>query len=222
MMKPTFGGQGPTPRSRKASLSDPAIPPSTDSARNPSPVTYFLRRGSQETTAAPTPPSQGGAGERPEEFLVQTLAQATGNAPSALATRSSSETDDISPSPRRRSTLKPKPKPKDASPSPSAKAHPAPQEPLTPLLMPSDGSSFPSSPKSTSTRSLRPSDIGSVDDDPTQMRAEEESMVSPDLYRPDAPVLIMPSIKMPSRRPFTSKGKGMSNFKILIAGRTGR
>ncbi|OAA65928.1 heat shock protein [Niveomyces insectorum RCEF 264] len=36
-----------------------------------------------------------------------------------------------------------------------------------------------------------------------------------------APQLIMPSIKMPSRRPFTDTGKNMGRFKALIAGDSG-
>jgi hypothetical protein len=36
------------------------------------------------------------------------------------------------------------------------------------------------------------------------------------------PELIMPSIKMPSRRPFTQRGKRLGRFKILVAGRKGR
>jgi hypothetical protein len=35
------------------------------------------------------------------------------------------------------------------------------------------------------------------------------------------PQLIMPSIKMPSRRPFTENGKGIGRFKVLVAGATG-
>lgn len=33
--------------------------------------------------------------------------------------------------------------------------------------------------------------------------------------------LVMPSLSMPSRRPFTEKGKGMGRLKILIAGDSG-
>ncbi|KAK4222210.1 Septin-1 [Podospora fimiseda] len=33
-----------------------------------------------------------------------------------------------------------------------------------------------------------------------------------------APQLVMPSIKMPSRRPFTSEGKAMGRLKVLVAG----
>jgi hypothetical protein len=36
-----------------------------------------------------------------------------------------------------------------------------------------------------------------------------------------APQLIMPSIKMPSRRPFTEEGKRMGRLKVLIAGDSG-
>lgn len=36
-----------------------------------------------------------------------------------------------------------------------------------------------------------------------------------------APQLIMPSIKMPSRRPFTERGKALGRLKVLIAGDSG-
>ncbi|KAK0646309.1 hypothetical protein B0T16DRAFT_328701 [Cercophora newfieldiana] len=36
-----------------------------------------------------------------------------------------------------------------------------------------------------------------------------------------APQLIMPSIKMPSRRPFTDEGKSMGRLKVLVAGDSG-
>lgn len=36
-----------------------------------------------------------------------------------------------------------------------------------------------------------------------------------------APQLIMPSIKMPSRRPFTERGKSLGRLKVLIAGDSG-
>jgi hypothetical protein len=37
-----------------------------------------------------------------------------------------------------------------------------------------------------------------------------------------APQLVMPSIKMPSRRPFTERGKNLGRLKVLIAGDSGR
>jgi hypothetical protein len=48
----------------------------------------------------------------------------------------------------------------------------------------------------------------------------EDDDAQPNLEE-SAPQLIMPSIKMPSRRPFTEKGKNMGRLKILIAGRSG-
>lgn len=50
--------------------------------------------------------------------------------------------------------------------------------------------------------------------------SEDEAEVSPELGD-SAPQLIMPSIKMPSRRPFTTRGKDIGRLKILIAGDTG-
>lgn len=35
------------------------------------------------------------------------------------------------------------------------------------------------------------------------------------------PQLVMPSIQMPSRRPFTTKGKAMGKLKVMVAGETG-
>jgi hypothetical protein len=35
------------------------------------------------------------------------------------------------------------------------------------------------------------------------------------------PQLVMPSIQMPTRRPFTTKGKAMGKLKVLVAGEAG-
>ncbi|KAL9103571.1 MAG: hypothetical protein Q9163_001409 [Psora crenata] len=84
-------------------------------------------------------------------------------------------------------------------------------------------SSFPSSPKSFSNRSSRPSDEDSVDEAGSQAivsSSEDDAGPSSNL-QDSAPQLIMPSIKMPSRRPFTDRGKCMGRLKILIAGDSG-
>ena len=85
------------------------------------------------------------------------------------------------------------------------------------------GLSLPSSPKSTSTRSFKPSDEESMDEAASQaiVSSEEEEEYSVSELQDSAPQLIMPSIKMPSRRPFTDRGKGMGHVKILIAGDSG-
>lgn len=85
------------------------------------------------------------------------------------------------------------------------------------------GLSLTNSPKSTSTRSFRPSDDESMDEVSSQAVAssgDDENEPSSEILD-SSPQLIMPSIKMPSRRPFTEKGKGIGLLKILIAGDSG-
>ncbi|KAG8526801.1 uncharacterized protein KY384_008230 [Bacidia gigantensis] len=83
-------------------------------------------------------------------------------------------------------------------------------------------SSLASSPKTDSSRSLRPSDED-LDEGGSQAIAsssEDEALRVADL-QDSAPQLIMPSIKMPSRRPFTDRGLAMGRLKILLAGNSG-
>ena len=86
-------------------------------------------------------------------------------------------------------------------------------------------SSMPSSPKSFSNRSFRPSDEESLDEGGSQaIVSSEDDDVDPRAHssiQDSAPQLIMPSIKMPSRRPFTERGKDIGRLKVLIAGDTG-
>lgn len=84
--------------------------------------------------------------------------------------------------------------------------------------------SLPDSPKSNSTRSFRPSDEESLDEIASQAivsSGEDENDYSVEI-QDSSPQLIMPSIKMPSRRPFTDRGKGMGRLKIMIAGDSGK
>ncbi|KAJ5100231.1 hypothetical protein N7456_006283 [Penicillium angulare] len=93
--------------------------------------------------------------------------------------------------------------------------------PLTPLN-PDEPSSLPSSPKSISNHSLRPLDDISITDEISSQAIgsddEDRPRHSPFLAPQGASQLIMPSIKMPSRRPFTERGKAMGRFKILLGG----
>ena len=82
-------------------------------------------------------------------------------------------------------------------------------------------SSAPSSPKSVSNRSLRPSDEESIDDSSSQAIASSSEDDALPSTADSAPQLIMPSIRMPSRRPFTARGKEMGRLKILVAGDSG-
>lgn len=146
---------------------------------------------------------------------------------------------------RRRSTLRPKPKvltrdssrgsveqapvnTGDSSPyNPSQADHLAPSmsQSFASLSSQAPLSSMPSSPKSFSNRSSRPSDEDSMDDGGSQaIASSEDDDVEPQSQssmQDSAPQLIMPSIKMPSRRPFTERGKGLGRLKVLVAGDSG-
>ena len=98
-------------------------------------------------------------------------------------------------------------------------------QPMTPLssVSPFPGSSLPSSPKSSSSKSFRPSDDDSVDETGSQAIAsspeeQEETLAA---LEGSMPQLIMPSLKMPSRRPFTERGRNIGRLKILLAGDSG-
>ncbi|KAL8980022.1 MAG: hypothetical protein Q9205_004789 [Flavoplaca limonia] len=84
--------------------------------------------------------------------------------------------------------------------------------------------SLPSSPKSSSSRSYRPSELDSVDDGTSQAIASSEDEADT-AQAPEpldtAPQLVMPSIQMPSRRPFTERGRTTGRLKILLAGDSG-
>ena len=99
-------------------------------------------------------------------------------------------------------------------------------QPMTPLssVSPYPGSSLPSSPKSTSSKSFRPSDEDSMDETGSQAimySAEEQQNETVAALEESMPQLIMPSLKMPSRRPFTERGRNIGRLKILLAGDTG-
>ena len=116
----------------------------------------------------------------------------------------------------------------------------------TPSPLPSRDVSLPSSPKSRSSRqslskSSSPSDddlltsadetgsqaiLSSGEEDDNEAASERRTgsctLQSLEVGVQDSqPELVMPSIKMPSRRPFTQRGKGLGRFKIMVAGRKG-
>lgn len=107
--------------------------------------------------------------------------------------------------------------------------------PLTPINVDSPAyqldSGIPSTPKSVSLRSLRLSDDGEHDemllnDAASQAVAstDDEDEMSPQKHHHAdsvAPELVMPSIAMPSRRPFTANGKRLGRLRLVVAGRSG-
>lgn len=112
--------------------------------------------------------------------------------------------------------------PTDTRPS---SAHAMHLRPLTPVF---HGSGIPESlPSSPESRGH--SDIESVTDDGASQAImsseeddQEQDMPADVMDSGTAPQLIMPSIKMPSRRPFTEKGKNLGRLKVLIAGDSGK
>ncbi|GIJ85408.1 hypothetical protein Asppvi_004265 [Aspergillus pseudoviridinutans] len=98
--------------------------------------------------------------------------------------------------------------------------------PLTPLN-PDEPSSLPSSPKSVSNQSMKHLDDISITDDLSSHAVGSEDEGNDAREEPNSAgfdstsQLIMPSIRMPSRRPFTDRGKTMGRFKVLIAGACG-
>lgn len=103
--------------------------------------------------------------------------------------------------------------------------------PLTPLNTdaPSPGpmSGMPSTPSAVSLQSLKLSDEDSVVDESGSQAVtssgEEDGVEATTQQASMAtfPQLVMPSIQMPSRRPFTTKGKAMGKLKIMVAGESG-
>ena len=87
------------------------------------------------------------------------------------------------------------------------------------------GSSRPNSRKTVSLKSLHHSDSESMPDDlggqAVASSEEDDVEEAPSDLLGSAPQLVMPSIKMPSRRPFTDRGRNMGRLKLLIAGSSG-
>ncbi|KAJ9366732.1 hypothetical protein DTO282E5_8585 [Paecilomyces variotii] len=209
--------------SRKPSVVE-AVPPWSD-LRSAAPTTFFLSRDDGRQDSSPTDPEAA----RDSMYGVQSLEETINSlsAPESIfppeedAVQDSQDNDDDNnpPTITRRSTLKPFDFHDDHRTEASSR-------PVTPLNLGSleDPSSLPSSPKSTSNQSLKPlDDISITDEISSQALAsgDEEEPVETQQPPDSASQLIMPSIKMPSRRPFTDRGKTMGRLKVLVAGAAG-
>lgn len=216
-MRPNPAFESPT-RPRKASNDHPR-----PAALSSTPTTFFLaseadlsRRGSRTSI----PPTQDPS---PVRTLKETIEEANHTSPTRQSPHRRRDGS------RRRSTIRPKSieqlRP-EASRNNVVTA--APSTGLsTPVIASSQEPSLPSSPKSFSSRSLPKSDdeltqdgnssqaVESGDEEPLDNASSSMSM------QDSAPQLIMPSIRMPSRRPFTDNGKQLGKFKILVAGGRG-
>ncbi|KAL8672445.1 MAG: hypothetical protein Q9168_003092 [Polycauliona sp. 1 TL-2023] len=124
---------------------------------------------------------------------------------------------------RRRSTLRATPNSREQSRSQSPRlGFPGLKSTLPSVSsLSQDSQGAPPSPKSSSSRSYRPSDLDSVYDSGSQAIASSEDEA--DIAQPSdsAPQLVMPSMVLPSRRPFTERGKSINRLKILVAGDSG-
>lgn len=209
---------------------DPS-PPSLD-PRNTTPATFFLSRSPHVSDQEPSSPSEDSDDQKESTYGVQSLgemfsSELATNSPRGLSANDSQEPDDLeeSQNSRRRSTLKrcgPDSQGSPLRPSVSDTA----SRPLTPFNH-DEPSSLPSSPKSISNQSFRPlDDISITDEMNTQAFGsadeDERPRTSPHLGPGGASQLIMPSLKMPSRRPFTQRGQALGRFKVLLAGASGK
>lgn len=235
-MKPPIPDITPS-RSRKSSFEQPWPEPRSGSE---APATFFLSRSPGHGDDDPAGGESEIAGESMygiqslDEALVASHSESTSPVISDLHYNDNDNDDaGISPScstaARRRSTLKPSEALGYArfNSSFQPSADDAPSRPLTPfnLSIQSD-SSLPSSPKS-SNPSLRQLDGGSIADDLSNQTAvseeeEKDGLQTASVRGPDGTSqLIMPSIRMPSRRPFTERGKSLGRLKVLLAGAPG-
>lgn len=225
-MRPSIGLDNGDPRPRKPSLTEsPSIP---GERPNLTPTTFFLTRESdssrlcserQNTSATST--SSSSAPVSTLQDLIQEAEHPSKQTPCRPGQPRSGS--------RRRSTIKPGtniPLQRRSSSGSNEHNMPARQRDVTPSPLPSRDISLPSSPKSTSSKSVHRSDDGELTIDETGSQAiassdEEDEDEIPAKVQDSQPELIMPSIKMPSRRPFTCRGKQLGRFKILVAGRKG-
>ncbi|KAK0808875.1 hypothetical protein LTR75_006129 [Friedmanniomyces endolithicus] len=103
-------------------------------------------------------------------------------------------------------------------------------QPLTPLRMsPQPDSAMPSTPRSGSPKSFRLSDEEGSTADETGSQAiqssssgeEDEDLHVGESLESFMPRLVMPSICVPARRPFTDRGKRMGRLKVMVVGQKG-
>jgi hypothetical protein len=218
-MRPTLPLDRHDSRSRKSSITDH----SPADRQHAGPTTFFLARGPDSLRSSPD------VDRRSEPSIDPTLSRKessedVGRRSKQITPRS--QEPQHRPSSRRRSTIKPSSAERMRRRSSAVEPDPPPENDRasTPSPLPSQNVSLPSSPKSTSSRSLQKSDEDMNSDDAGSQAvasSEEDEESPPPAIQDSQPELIMPSIKMPSRRPFTPRGKRLGRFKILVAGQKG-
>lgn len=246
-MRPLPGGSDalPKPRSRKSSMDHAAAP------SNNSPTTFFMRSQQEmEQSLAASHSTHSTRRQRDSTYGVQSLADtleaAFGAESSAESGTASTRVDKQSSAGSRGMHSA-----SSASHGSSADSTKSPESPLasplrklkrklssrttstslTPLNVdapsPRPTPAIPGSPTSVSLHSLKLSDEGSLLDETgsqviTSSGDEEDDVETQQAASNTFPQLVMPSIQMPSRRPFTTKGKSMGKLKLLVAGQAGQ
>ncbi|KAF1958901.1 hypothetical protein CC80DRAFT_468711 [Byssothecium circinans] len=240
-MRPLSGGDSlpsARPRSRKSSVAD------ASTVASHVPTAFFIKsEGEMEQSLASTKPSEPPSKHHDSTFGVQSLAdtlEAAFGPQGSVEHGKGANTGKLAPKPKekssRPSTGSPKASRKEAD---SCKASPTRllrrkpsnntvSNPFTPLDVdsrsPAPTSAMPSTPRSISVQSLKLSDeeLG-LDEVASQALAssEEEEEDTTMEGSSSFPQLVMPSIQMPARRPFTAKGKAMGKLKVLVAGEAG-
>jgi len=242
-MRPIPGDDAFLGRSRSTSFTDNATTP-VPGVHQPPQMTYFL---ADEKTMEASLDRSSSTISRPRENMKQSnfgieslettagsltsqdnderggrLGKARGNWKKSL-TRGSAGNDEEdmsrsrSPSPKSSQNVS-----RDMSPSePRRSPKTNPSQPFTPLNLESPLlGSVVSGPSSR-----RNSEADFYTDDAASQAivssGEEERDMPSEVMDSSASQLVMPSIKMPSRRPFTEKGRNIGRLKILIAGDSG-
>lgn len=243
-MRPLPGGDAlPSsikPRSRKSSV-DHAVPVASNV-----PTSFFMKSEQElEQSLASSSSTQRQTRQRDSHFGVQSLADTleaafgpeTITAGKQVGSHSSKHHGKIATRTGSHSSSASSVKPSDAfKTSPARKlkrklsSH-ASCTPATPHLAdapsPIPMSGMSSTPSAVSLQSLKLSDDDSiVDESGSQavMSSGEEEGADATTQQGSSgsfPQLVMPSIQMPSRRPFTIKGKAMGKLKVMVAGESG-
>ncbi|KAF2501321.1 hypothetical protein BU16DRAFT_599230 [Lophium mytilinum] len=243
-MRPTPGGDAlpiARPRSRKSSVAD--HPAHTPAAAHNMPTSFFLRsEEDMEKSLAESTSTVATSKQKDSTYGVQSLADAlesafgdtTSNEKNANKADSSGRNADkqgARPRTPSRGPLNTDARQDDTSPrhvlarrqhlaQASHQAIPPSVSPSN-LDSPAPESLIPGTPRSVSLKSFRLSDEESGADEAASQAIVSSEDDDEDTHLGNAgsfPQLVMPSIQMPSRRPFTEKGKSMGRLKVLIAG----
>ena len=186
----------------------------TDERRHAAPMTFFISKGPESS-------------ETKDESR-------TGNPHRASPTRQSKELGHSSQSPdaelnrpstRRRSTVKGPSthiRRRGSSSASLSQANQS-QAPSTPPLLSSREVSLPGSPKSTTSRVADEAEKSALEDNTSQAidSSDEDDDMIGKVIQDSVPQLVMPRLNIPSRRPFTARGKLLGRHKIMIAGSKG-